>query len=305
MVHARFVSIDDERLASLAAELIDGAPPPDVLDPAHHHVGSEQSTLAYVVVLDALNFGSGYFPCLKKRSGASGYFTIAGALRDYFERKGSPSCQTLKEMTAERCCALFDQDPSSQVIGELMQLFATALVDLGGFLDQRFAGSFEALIAAADGSAEALTGLLAEMPLYRDVARYQDFDVPFYKRAQLTCADLALAFDGAGFGRFRDLERLTIFADNLVPHVLRRLGVLRYDEQLLDRIDRGELIPAGSPEEVEIRAAALHTVERMCAVLAERGREVTAQQLDYRLWNWGQDPRIKAQPRHRTRCSFY
>ncbi len=40
-------------------------------------------------------------------------------------------------------------------------------------------------------------------------------------------ADLAAAFRGQGPGRFRDLDRLTLFADNLVPHVLRREGVLR------------------------------------------------------------------------------
>ena len=50
-------------------------------------------------------------------------------------------------------------------------------------------------------------------------------DRGFYKRAQIVAADLALA----GVARFRDLDRLTIFADNLVPHVLRCDGVLVYD----------------------------------------------------------------------------
>ena len=39
---------------------------------------------------------------------------------------------------------------------------------------------------------------------------------PFFKRAQITPNDLALA----GVAEFDDLDRLTIFADNLVPHVL-------------------------------------------------------------------------------------
>ncbi len=41
-------------------------------------------------------------------------------------------------------------------------------------------------------------------------------DRGFYKRAQIVASDLALA----GVARFADLDRLTIFADNLVPHVL-------------------------------------------------------------------------------------
>jgi hypothetical protein len=143
------------------------------------------------------------------------------------------------------------------------------------------------------------------MPYFRDVEKYQDLEVPFYKRAQLTAADLALAFDGQGPGRFDDLDELTTFADNLVPHVLRADEVLRYEPDLARRIDGEELIPAGSREEIEIRACALHAVEQLTAVLRGRGHRVTAAKLDYLLWNRGQQPSYKARPRHRTRTVFY
>ena len=52
----------------------------------------------------------------------------------------------------------------------------------------------------------------------------------YYERAQLAAADLSLAFDGRGLGRFDDLQNLTIFADNLVPHVLRVDNILIYPE---------------------------------------------------------------------------
>ena len=47
-------------------------------------------------------------------------------------------------------------------------------------------------------------------------------DRGFYKRAQIAANDLHLA----GVVDFADIDRLTIFADNLVPHVLRLDGVL-------------------------------------------------------------------------------
>ena len=139
------------------------------------------------------------------------------------------------------------------------------------------------------------------MPYFQDVSVYEGLNVPLYKRAQIAASDLALAFDGQGWGAFHDLDKLTIFADNLVPHVLRVDGVLRYEEGLVHRIDAGELIPAGSPEEVEIRAVALHAVER----LAERLPGVTPRDLDVYLWNRGQGAAYKAAPRHRTRTVFY
>src|SRR5205807_320615 len=101
--------------------------------------------------------------------------------------------------------------------------------------------AFEA-IAEADGSAERLAEQLAGgMPLFDDRG--------FWKRAQIVSNDLALA----GAAEFRDLDKLTIFADNLVPHVLRVDRVLVYDPDLAARIDRGELLEPGA-EEREIRA---------------------------------------------------
>jgi hypothetical protein len=162
------------------------------------------------------------------------------------------------------------------------------------------------LIESAGNSAEQLVRLLSAMPFFDDVAQWRGRRIPFYKRAQLTAADLALAFDGHGWGRFNDLGELTIFADNLVPHVLRMEGVLIYDPALAARIDHEELIPAGSPEEVEIRACALHAVELMVAELRRAGRPATSMSIDFFLWNRGQQPSYKlAKPRHRTRTVFY
>jgi putative queuosine salvage protein len=151
-----------------------------------------------------------------------------------------------------------------------------------------------------------LVRLLSAMPFFDDVAEFRGSRVPFYKRAQLTAADLARAFDDQGWGRFDDLGELTIFADNLVPHVMRIDGVLRYDPDLAARIDREELIAVGSAEEIEIRAGALHAVELMVAELRSAGRPATAMSIDFLLWNRGHQPQYKlAKPRHRTRTVFY
>jgi hypothetical protein len=247
-----------------------------------------------VLTLDAINFGSGYFPKLQKRPGLSGYFTVAAGLKDCYEQCGQLSAEQLQALTALECARIFGQtEAEDPAVAELMGLFSRALNDLGTYVTDRFGGSFRALVDAAEGSAERLVGILAEMPFYRDVG--------FYKRAQLTAADLSIA----GVARFGDLDRLTIFADNLVPHVLRVDGILGYDPRLLERIEREELIAPGSTEELEIRASALHAVELIGMTLRRAGRSVTSMQLDYLLWNRGQLPAYKAVNRHRTRTVFY
>jgi hypothetical protein len=166
-----------------------------------------------------------------------------------------------------------------------MALYAEALRELGSFLGDRTALE---VVASAGSSAERLASMLAAgMPFFDDRG--------FYKRAQIVPNDFALA----GLATFDDLDRLTIFADNLVPHVLRVDGVLRYEAGLAARIDSGELLPPGR-EETEIRACAVHACELISARL-----EVPPRVLDTWLWNRGQEPRYKAVPRHRTRTTAY
>jgi len=302
---ARHVSIQCHRIPSYAVSLA----LEQVAHPEHdansHYLGYGEDTVAFFLTLDAINFGSGYFPHLRKRPGMSGYFTIATSLNEHYQAQGPLSAQELIQVTAEDCARIFGQDLDNAPIRELMRLFATALNDLGQYLLQRFDGSFVALVEAADSSAERLVQLLIEVPYFKDVSSYGDLQVPFYKRAQITAADLWIAFDGQGPGYFEDLHRLTIFADNLVPHVLRVDGILQYEDNLAAQIDGGELIPAGSPEEVEIRACALHAAELLSADLRKSGHDVPAMKLDYLLWNRGQQPHYKARPRHRTRTVYY
>lgn len=300
---ARWVRLDEAALAAYARTLED-APLPGY-DRSHHYWGAPEGVVAYLVTLDAVNFGSGYFPHLVKRPGLSGYFTVALALKARFEARGPWRAGDLAALTPAACAEVFGQPPGDALREELMGLFAAALNELGRYLLARFGGSFTALVAAAEGSAARLLEHLGQMPFYQDVARYRGFSVPFYKRAQITASDLALAFGGEGYGRFDDLSELTIFADNLVPHVLHVDGVLRYHPELAARLARGEPLAPGSAEEVELRALALYAAERLKVLLRASGRDVSAQDLDLLLWNRGQAPRYRKAPRHRTRTVFY
>lgn len=302
---AEFVRIEDSRLEAFAAELATQAWPEDDLDPAHHFEGDAQTRLAFTLLLDAINFGSGWFPVLAKPAGLSGYRTIATACKRRFEEQGSPSAEVLRATTPESMSEMLGQDLSRPEVRELMALFARAWRDFGDWLSTSHGGRFESVVESTDASAAGLVASLTEMPLYRDVARYDELEVPFYKRAQITVADLDRAFGGKSWGRFDDLDRLTLFADNLVPHVLRCHGVLVYEEALAARIERGSLLEAGSKQEVEIRALAVEAVERLLVALAERERPSSAHALDGLLWNAGQAVEIKARPRHRARCPYY
>jgi len=268
---ARFVRLDPGALDAIAP-----APPP-VLDPALHPVElPEEERRRFVFVWDSINFGSGWFPTLRKRPGRSGSLTILSALTDHARAHGVWSPAELSALDAPTLAAVLGQEHAHP----LMALYASALNQLGAWLPAR-----GTLPATAEALAEELA---AGMPYFADAG--------FYKRAQILPHDLAQA----GLATFPDVDRLTIFADNLVPHVLRVDGVLRYDDGLAARIDAGRLIAPGSREEVEIRACALHAVE-----LLSRRTGTPPRLLDEWLWHRGQTPYYKSRPRHRTRTVFY
>ena len=302
---AAHIRINYDLIPSYALSLLDAKPTVPEHDPATHYLDQGDDTAAFFLTLDSINFGSGYFPHMNKRPGRSGYFTVAGCLNDHFRESGPLSALKLSRLTPEDCFRIFKQDPHNRPIAELMRFFARALNDLGNYVRADFDGSFTGLIEAAGTSAERLIRLLIRMPYFCDAALYDSVKVPFYKRAQLAAADLSLAFEGRGLGGFDDLQNLTIFADNLVPHVLRVDHILVYPEALIQHIETGKLIPVGSAEEIEIRACALHAVERLKDALNASGHAITSMELDFLLWNRGQQPAYKSIPRHRTRTVFY
>ncbi len=248
---------------------------------------------AFWLTLDAVNFGSGWFPTLRKRDGRSGYHTIATGLSERFDRPGPWSAEELAAIGVAEVAQALGQDPAH----ELMSLFTGSLRDLGAHVATEHDGRFAAVADAAGASATGLATRLGTWECFADSSRYGELTIPFLKRAQITAADLARA----GVARFDDLDRLTMFADNLVPHVLRLDGILGFDAELVRRIEREELIPHDSPEEVEIRACALHAVELIVAA-----RPATnAAEIDQLLWTRGGERRYKAVPRHRSRCTAY
>jgi len=290
---AEHVRIEPERTSAYIGTLPLDAHIPEPDPDAHLTTGTREDLAAFWLTLDAINFGSGWFPTLRKHEGRSGYFTIATGIRDRFVNHGPWSAAELSEIDHGEIAGALGQDPDH----ELMELFARSLNDLGRHVAGDHGGHFAAIADDAGSSAVALVDRLAGWDSFADTSTYDGLTVPFLKRAQIATANLARA----GVAAFHDLDRLTMFADNLVPHVLRLDGLLDYDPALLERIEREELIAHDSPEEIEIRACALHAVE---LIVAQRAGALAAD-IDSVLWNRGREPRYKASPRHRSRCTAY
>lgn len=277
----------EERIEDYAAAL----PAPESEGPPAFAGADPETVAALAICMNAINFGSGWWPTIRKRSGHSGYATMAAGVTDRFASAGPWSVDELRAMDARSIAGVVGQDPGHP----LMAQFAAALRDVSDHINAEHRDRFLDPIESAD-SIPALAEIFAAWSSFADVSRYDHREIPFYKRAQLAAADL----HRAGVADLPGIERLTAFADNLVPHVLRVDGILRLNPALHTRVEAEELLDHGSPEEVELRAGAVHAVE----LLAAAG-PLTSAEIDSALWNRGRDRRYKSLPRPRSRNTAY
>lgn len=301
---ANHVRIDDDVLHRLA-RTIDPTPPTPYAE--EQWDGPIDDRIMGVVAWNAINFGSGWFPVVRKRPGLSGARTLATNWQAWCARHGVPTAAWLADVAVTEVAEVLDQPSEpSDAVHELLDHFCAAWNELGQLLVTTYGGSVTALVEDANQRAATLTTTLAALSRWDDRHAYGDETVPLLKRAQITVSHLAGALPGHPLGTFTDIDDLTAFADNLVPHVLRHHGVLIVDDELAARITAGQHLTSGEPAEVELRAVSVHAVEALSDRISHDGRGLaTPAHLDHRLWQMGQDPVIKARPRHRCRCTYY
>ena len=278
-------------------------------DSDHHFRGRDEETVAYLLVLDTLNFcfwpppGKSRWEIEYEGKTFSGYYALAVSLKRAME-EDSP-------VTDAGYLARMSLSDLRRILGgrgelQLMDRRLENVRELGRVLLENFEGKAHQLVASARQSAVALVRTLSLfLSSFRDVGTYRGEKVFFYKRAQLLAADLHGALEGKSWGAFHDIGELTAFADYKLPQVLRQMGVLEYSRELGDKVDRLELLQAGSPEEVEIRANTVWAVELIRRELKGRGKDLTAPEIDWTLWTMGQSDEFRAKPYHRTVTIFY
>src|SRR5215210_3362435 len=194
----------------------------------------------------------------------------------------------LQSITADDLRAIFSGNIEMPMPDER----AAILRDVGATLVERYGGRFHNVIEAAtprlyDGGNGLIDRLVADFPRFRDVSRYGEHTVAFYKLAQLAVWMLYTSLDDVGRLQVDDLDRMTAFADYIVPAGLQAMGILSYSDELDAAIRAGRLIDPDSAEEVEIRAHTIYAVARLAEEVnrhREPGAQVIDPQIDARLW---------------------
>ncbi|KAK6923973.1 Queuosine salvage protein family [Dillenia turbinata] len=260
-----------------------------------HYFDGGPLTVQYLLVLDAINF------CFWPDKDLS-YDDFALGLKYALQKdKSALDADRLQKFTGPQLRELLKWPRPLPLEDERIRL----LHEVGRELENSFGGKASNLVESCGNSAVKLVTLIARhFPGFRDHSVYKGHQVFFYKRAQIFAADLWGAFKGQGFGKFKDIASITIFADYIVPAVLRHLGVLRYGSSVASIIDADNEIGSGSEEEVELRACSIYAVEKMRELIKiKTGNKVLSVELDLWLWSFG--IQCHSLQHHRTLSVYY
>lgn len=166
------------------------------------------------------------------------------------------------------------------------------LHQVGAVLVDKYGGRFHNFVQSCsprlyDHGNGLIDRLVKEFPRFNDVSQFESHEIKFYKLAQLGVWMLYCTLHQSGKFRLDDPEKMTAFADYIVPVALRLLGITSYSHELETAINTHQIIARDSRQEIEIRAHCLYAT----ALLAEevnklRGprEQVIIPQIDARLW---------------------
>lgn len=307
---SQHVKINREKISGYGAMLLGGKPiirnmdAENAFDADIHFVDRNDPvrTASYFLMLDTINFGSGYFKDLQKIGIDFEYAYFAKKLKLAFlsGHMNAPVKWALAS-TADMHEIFAVPKGLSTHADNLMRDFAACLQITGRHMMQEYGGDVGKLLDAAGNSAIALVDIVGAWESFKGGFDYNGESVFLFKRAQILAADLSLAL-----GIFDDTAELTAFADNMIPHVLHHDGILEYAPFLERKIKKHELIPAGSMEEIEMLCCAVHAVELIRKDLERQGAgHVSAMNVDHLLWHRGYQADIYQFPAHQTKSIWY
>ena len=166
---------------------------------------------------------------------------------------------------------------------------------------EKMKGNFYEYVKDITSDIELFDLIIRNFPSFKDERTYNCKTIYFYKLAQLLTSDI-LHIRELKEGIKVDYSHLVGCSDYKIPQVMRGLGILEYNEELANIIDKKEEIKQNSIYEVEIRANMLIVIDLIKRKLNDR---VCAIDINDYIWGQGKNNSINLKPYHLTRTTNY
>ncbi|PJF16757.1 hypothetical protein PSACC_03459 [Paramicrosporidium saccamoebae] len=262
------------------------------------------ATVDWIFVVDLLNFS--FWSDTDESTYAvelagveyTGYWALCAAINRAIE-EGIPMTDPSWYATAtiEQLSHVFRSSRSESAIPMLSERIRL-LQESGSLMVAKFGGSFTNVIRAAENDAVGLVNLVClNFHSFMDVTTFHGHP------------DLWACFEGKSYGKFNNIESITMFADYRIPQQLEFMGLLELSTEFKEDLEQGRLFNVHEEKVVELRGSSIWVVELLRQKL--KGLNPTtafnAILIDFYLWDSVQEHKtdLMAIPIHKTRSCFY
>ncbi len=256
----------------------------------------DKSTIDFLLLANTINFAFTDFETKEKYAtnyknipwaGAYGMFaSLKRGIENKFPLLDGKYLSTIQFTDMAQ---IFEKDTLIPMFNERTEIFQ----EVGDVLCKKYDGHFHNIVKASKnklfnngkGLIERLTN---DFPSFNDSVVHRGNLVRFDKRAQLGAAQLYGKFQDTDICQFEDADKLTVFADYVLPKGLRDLEILEYSPVLATEVDNLEVLPKNSLKELEIRASTIHASDMLINGindLRNGAGKINALHLDFKLWS--------------------
>jgi len=194
----------------------------------------------------------------------------------------------LAKITRAELHKVFEGNIEMPMLDEKLEV----LHQVGKVLAEKYDGRFHKFLKSCsprlyDDGNGLIDRMVKEFPRFNDVSLLDGHEIRFYKLAQLGVWMLYSTLHASGKFRLDDPQKMTAFADYIVPVALRLHGITSYSKRLEDTINAHQLIPRDFRWEVEIRAHCIYATALLTEEinkLRPANLQVIIPQIDARFW---------------------
>ncbi|MBI3476046.1 MAG: hypothetical protein HY010_09955 [Acidobacteria bacterium] len=294
--HSRDVHTHIERLREVAGWMAyEELPMPDYAIPLGMGEGKIEDAIDFVLTSDVVDTAFTDFSTHVK-------FQVDYAGRNWSDSDALFACMKraldngipvldgkfLAQVTRPEMDKIFAGNIEIPMLNEKMEVFHQA----GAVLAENYDGRFHNFVKSCsprlyDNGNGLVDRLVKEFTRFNDVSDYDGHAIKLYKLAQLGLWLLYSSLRKTGKFQLEDLDKMTAFADYIVPVPLRLMGITSYSADLEHAINTHQMVPRDSRWEVEIRAHCIYATAMLCEEINKirpKDLQIIIPQIDARLW---------------------
>ena len=223
-----------------------------------------------------------------------GSIALLYALLNYVKKEKTTD---FSNISTEKFSNILKGTPEIPLLEERFKI----IKEVSTIVNKKMQGNFYRYIKHITSDKELFEIIINSFPSFKDERTYNNKIIYFYKLAQLLTSDILHIREEKEQIKV-DYTHLVGCADYKIPQVLRGLGILNYNDELLKIVDNQIEIPVNSVYEVEIRANMITVIDMINKKLDYKYSRMDIN--DY-LFMQKKNKNLTLKPYHLTRNTNY